>query len=630
MRILSGFILILIFFNAASIKASNELDSLRKIIRFEKDEIKVAIALTILGDRIFFTYPDSALVYLELSEYKMQKILNTPSIHDTIKRKLFYYMAANYGDRGSIFLQKGDVPEAFSYYNMAMKINEKYQNTYGIASNLSNIGYIYQSRLNDNKRAIECYTKVLLLADKLGASFRWLKGNTLSSIAETYRESGNISLAVYYNDISYTINKQERNLTGLANALNIRAKILNDQNRISKAIQAAEESNTLYLQSGDLEGYSGNLILLGNLLISRNELPKAENALKEAIEVSTRNNYRINVKEASEALKQIYFRQKRWKEAADMSELHGNITDSIENKSMLTKTIRDLINFENKNRALEDSLRFMSEQLKKDKQIQRQEIQIKQQKLMRNTAIGGTLVLLAAVLILFFRYRLIQKQKENQLQINALETEQKLLRAQMNPHFINNSLNSIQGLILENESIEAGEYLATFSRLTRAILDQTNRKTIPLSKEIETLILYLEMEELRFDNKFKYRIDLTNDMHPESIFIPPLLIQPFVENSILHGIMPKAGTGEIIVDFKVTGKKLNCTITDNGIGRDKAREINSQKLRQSSSMATDLAKNRLRLLNNNADNAITIKDLKSFNGMASGTSVNLIIPITNP
>jgi hypothetical protein len=94
--------------------------------------------------------------------------------------------------------------------------------------------------------------------------------------------------------------------------------------------------------------------------------------------------------------------------------------------------------------------------------------------------------------------------------------------------------------------------------------------------------------------------------------------------------MPKAGTGEIIVDFKVTGKKLNCTITDNGIGRDKAREINSQKLRQSSSMATDLAKNRLRLLNNNADNAITIKDLKSFNGMASGTSVNLIIPITNP
>ena len=587
----------------------------------------MAIAMTTLGDRIFFSYPDSALNLFDRSEKLFQQILQGKNSKDPLKKQLNYYLAALYSDRGSIYLQKGDIPFALSYYNQAMFINEEQKNEYGIASNLSNIGYIYLTNLNDLNRAYECYDKALKITNKLGKKYRWLAGNILSIISEIYFKKNDIPLALEYIEKSLNISQQEGNLTGMADAFNNRAKVYLKLNKISQAIGESLKSNSFYEKAGDKEGYSKNLILLGELYFKQNNFSLAEEQLSEAIKTARENNYRSIIKEASSLLQKIYFRQGKWKESAEMAEMNNQIRDSIENTGVSMKILRDLIYFENRNEALRDSIRFISAQREKDKQIQKQQLQNEEQKLLRNAIIFGLIGLIVMGAILFNRYRISRQQKENILQITALETEQKLLRAQMNPHFINNSLNSIQSLILENEPIEAGEYLATFSRLTRAIMDQTNKKSIPLGKEIETLKMYLEMEMLRFSDKFDFKIELHPDVNPENLFIPPLLIQPFVENSILHGIIHLEGKGEIIVSFKKNNVTLTCTITDNGIGREKSKEINSQKMRQGNSMATELAKNRLRLMNRNPSRGVRIIDLKNEKLEAIGTRVILNIPL---
>jgi LytS/YehU family sensor histidine kinase len=292
-----------------------------------------------------------------------------------------------------------------------------------------------------------------------------------------------------------------------------------------------------------------------------------------------------------------------------------------------TKVIRDLVYYENENRTLEDSLSQITGQLERDAKIRKQEEIINKQTEYRNLLIIGLLILASVSFILLNRYRLNVKNKQNQLKIDSLETEQKLLRAQMNPHFINNALNSIQSLILENEPAEAGEYLVTFSRLTRAILEQTRKKYISLNKEIETLRMYLEMERLRFDNKFDYEISLSENLVPETIYIPPLLIQPFAENAILHGIVHKNGNGTISITFNRANGNLRCIIQDDGIGRKMAKEINENKSRSGDSIATKIAIERLNLMDQNG--SIEFEDLKDEQQNASGTRVIINMPLNN-
>ncbi len=346
----------------------------------------------------------------------------------------------------------------------------------------------------------------------------------------------------------------------------------------------------------------------------------------EAMRIAERNNYRNIIKEAAFLMKRIFKEQDKYQEALRMNDLYNSMRDTTENKDVQAQMIRDLMYFENRNKALVDSIRFVSAQQEKDNKIRQQQIMIEGQKKLRNAFIVIVLFVLIGGLLLFNRYRLSQKLKRNELQVNSLETQQKLLRAQMNPHFINNALNSIQSLILGNETELAGEYLATFSRLTRAILEQTRKTSIPLSKEVETLGMYLEMEKLRFDNKFDYEIKVDDNINPETVSIPPLLIQPFAENSILHGIIHKQGKGKVTVGFTQQNGTVTCVIEDNGVGREKSREINSRKTKKASSVATHLAHDRLTLINQNQKRSIEIIDLKDETGNPSGTKVVLTIP----
>jgi LytS/YehU family sensor histidine kinase len=206
------------------------------------------------------------------------------------------------------------------------------------------------------------------------------------------------------------------------------------------------------------------------------------------------------------------------------------------------------------------------------------------------------------------------------------------LKAQMNPHFIFNVLNSIQEIVLLNDKKQANNYLGKFSDLMRLILDQSNKVAITLDDELRSLKLYLELEALRFEEYFKYEIIVADMLYTYNIYIPAMLIQPYVENAIKHGLMHKHGEKNLLLSFSLFNEHtLLCVITDNGIGRKRSSEINRMREKKHTSFATGATQRRLELLNQGKAQTITVSfvDLFDANGNGSGTKVLLYIPLVS-
>ena len=163
-----------------------------------------------------------------------------------------------------------------------------------------------------------------------------------------------------------------------------------------------------------------------------------------------------------------------------------------------------------------------------------------------------------------------------ELHQQATELEMQALRAQMNPHFIFNSLNSINRFILQNNKAQASEYLTKFSRLVRLILQNSQAALISLESELESLRLYLELEAVRFDHHFEFKISVENDLDISALKVPPLIIQPYAENAIWHGLMHKEERGHLEIRIFQQQEILCCRINDDGIGRKKAAELKSK------------------------------------------------------
>jgi ligand-binding sensor domain-containing protein len=212
---------------------------------------------------------------------------------------------------------------------------------------------------------------------------------------------------------------------------------------------------------------------------------------------------------------------------------------------------------------------------------------------------------------------LMQKTYEQKL----AESEMKVLRSQMNPHFMFNTLNSINSYIIQNKTTLASEYLTTFSKLMRSILDLSKQETVPLAKEVNALNMYLELESLRLENKFDYSISIDKSMDDDNVRIPSLIIQPFVENAIWHGLNNKKIKGNIFIEIKESSKNiLQITIEDDGIGRKAASEIKLEQIKHKS-YGINITINRLKLLSNN--NSVTFYDLYDESNIAAGTKVTI-------
>ena len=237
-----------------------------------------------------------------------------------------------------------------------------------------------------------------------------------------------------------------------------------------------------------------------------------------------------------------------------------------------------------------------------------------------------------AYVIVRHRSRVIMQKREQRRKINELEMQmaqlkQKTLQLQMNPHVIFNTLNSIQQYIIEHDVDKAVSYLSSFSKLMRRILNNSNEKFIPLSDEIDAVSLYLNLESMRLGNRFSYEISVAPDLDADNIEVAPLIIQPFVENAIIHGLVPKKENCFLKVALsKADEGKLLCVIEDNGVGRKYSEKL-KQKNGSHKSYGMSITRRRLEMLSriSNDDFSVDIVDLYDDKGEASGTRINIMI-----
>jgi len=239
------------------------------------------------------------------------------------------------------------------------------------------------------------------------------------------------------------------------------------------------------------------------------------------------------------------------------------------------------------------------------------------------------IIFLCGILV---RIRLIKKKEEEKTRLNKMlgELELTALKAQMNPHFIFNSLGSIQNLINRDKKTEANIYLSKFAKLLRLTLDNSDKKEIPLADEINMLELYLGLEALRFNNQFEYKIEMGESVDIYEVKIPTMILQPFCENAIKHGLLPKKADAHLLLQFEVTSdNSLHCVVQDNGIGRVQREKLKESSVSGHISKGIKITRNRLELVNQlrNRPAEIRITDLYDDNGNAIGTKVDILIPL---
>jgi len=236
------------------------------------------------------------------------------------------------------------------------------------------------------------------------------------------------------------------------------------------------------------------------------------------------------------------------------------------------------------------------------------------------------MLMLATALLVTWRSRVLRSKALMQAEYDARITELELssLRARMHPHFIFNSLNSIKSFIAANEPRTATRYLNKFAQLVRSILNDSGKAEVDLRSELKGLELYLELERMRFDGSFDLDLRVDPAIDPDRVLVPPLIVQPYAENAIWHGLMHKIGDRKLTINVSRENGALHITVRDNGIGREASRALNAMSARKHRSLGMSITKEVIARSGPGA--GVMVKDLKDSNDRPAGTEVHIRIP----
>nr|WP_321233195.1 histidine kinase [uncultured Psychroserpens sp.] len=609
-------------------------------------------ALGSLGDYYFYSQPSKSD-----SLYRTALELSRVLKNEKEECKLLSYI-------GMSFNEKAAADSILYYQNMSLDIALKLQDSAYIASAYGNIGNAYLIK-EEHNIAIDYYNKALVVFEAQN-NIR-LQAMTLATFANIYMDLSNHNQAISYNH-------KARNIFNNMNALHpYTSSTINIG--ISNQRLANYDEAIVYLEEGKRlsEEYGFNRLLavatlqLGNINFNHlQDYKMAEIQYKQTESLSISFEDIEGVAHANAKLGDIASIQNRDKEAIQYFKIaQENYKKLGANNSyliVLSKLIGALKKSNKKDEAilfyeelvtLKDSVYERKIELKslelltefdvaqKNKEIEIQNLKLEQQALdiekQRYTKIFLLIFSSLLLILLYFVWRTNKYKKLNQhhkIKSRRFELEQRLLRSQMNPHFIFNALNSIQSYVSENNTLDSEIYLSRFSHLMRQILEHSQEEFIPLTDDLNALESYLSLEQLRFENSFDYAIK-KEDSSLEYIMIPPMIFQPFVENAILHGIEPKESKGMILISIERSNTVnanekfgvLKCSIEDNGIGRVEAGKKDDSPNRQHLSIAMKLIRERLanytELTNSVYD--IKIEDLYD-NEKSLGTKIHIEIP----
>jgi Histidine kinase/Tetratricopeptide repeat len=544
-----SFIWLLFVLCVNSTAAQQEADSLRKIIRNEKQDSSKVSSLLNLANVIIWQNPSEAMLYTDSAFELATKIKWQKGIALALRQK------------GLVFYQLSDLVNAMEYSLKALKAGTFGNNDLFHASVDNNLANIYAD-MGQYQKALEFYNQYKTISEKLND--RTNEMNALVNIGNVYTEMHDLASGLNYFQKALDIakDKGDKNMQGMI--LNNMGVIFAENRQFDEAINSFRNSIVLTGAEGNRSAKATALSEMAKVYLNQKKYGQsiafarqALTASKEAQVIEWQRDAYQTLATAEQALHQPA-------QALSDFKQYISLRDSILNSQKREELTRKEMQFQFDRKQ-------ESEKAEQDRKALLAVAAINRQRYLKNiVALCASVVLIAAVVIFLFYKRkrdAVERQKEAEQKASVSEIEMKVLRLQMNPHFIFNSLNSICDYIINHDPKGAENYLIKFSKVMRYILEYADQKEVSLSEDIKVLEWYMQLEALRLENKFNYEIKIDRSLDPDITMIPPLLFQPFVENSIWHGISGKKDRGKIMIEINRDREMLDCIIEDNGTGR---------------------------------------------------------------
>ncbi len=580
----------------AARKHLNEAEKIKN-----NDEISKAYRVLAISN-MFLNNKDSSLFYANLSLNFARRSASENAVLNTFKiQSEIYNHFGMIGQSTSVLIKFIDEAEE----------NRDYKNicwgTIQIADKSFQIRYYNEAKTY--------YRKALSIAEKNNATF-------YKSVI--YRGLSEVALALQDSDESYTylekclpLIKEWEESTNLPLTMLTKAKILIYLNQYEQANNELATARSQFKHLGDKVGESISLHLIGQLFFKQKEWKLSESYFNKSLNLLEGyefNSYRL---ENHKFLAQVYANKQDFTRAyANLQEYqkYTNINSSISS----TKAINELTQMYS--RELREYRIKEQGQVISNQQKEKELLALKSEKQF-STIILIVIVLTSIIIISIFYFRQLKIKQQTQ----EIEMSQTLLRTQMNPHFIFNAMSVIQGYIYENDPTKSSKFLVSFSKLIRLILENSPKEFITIETEIDILDKYLKTQKLRFENRFDFKISVPDELLFKKVLIPPMITQPFVENSIEHGQLNIVENGHIHIEFKEENEMLFVKIEDNGVGRKESARKNLKK--DHKSMALNITKERVKILNKKYRSKATVEIGDLQEGEYSGTLVELNLPL---
>ncbi|QIE60854.1 tetratricopeptide repeat protein [Rasiella rasia] len=521
-------------------------------------------------------------------------------------------MANCYNNIGTIYSDQSNYPRALEYYNKSLTIDEKLNDTIGISNTLNNMGIIYKNIQNYDK-AIEIYERALKFQNN-----NLEKRNSaeiLNNLGLAYKNKGEYKQAHNYLKEALGFSEQIKNKLYIATILNNIGDVhlMLKENQI--ALNYFERAKKIHLEVDNQRGLCNSYLGIAKAYTNQKKYSSALMNALESNKIAADLQLLDYQRDGQKLLSEIYDNLGNYENALTAHQQFKVISDSIFNKQNIEKITQ--LEYDYKYKQALDSANLR--ELKLTKTVKSTSADL--EKSQRNLLLGVIAFLLMSLVFLGIVFFL--KLRNEKIKTQNIVIEQKLLRSQMTPHFIFNSLSVLQGMILNKEDKKSVTYLSKFSKLLRITLENSRDKIVPLQQELQAVTNYLELQNLEEIQLYKYSITVDNSIDKSLVQIPPMLIQPFVENAIEHAFVNKKENREIVIQISHKDDRLLCTIADNGIGiQKKTSHTNKEK----KSLATVITKERLKFLSKDFKRAgaITIEDRQKYN--QQGTIVTLEIP----
>lgn len=615
-----------------------ELDSLRKVFKTLQDTSRVTVAIKIAQHHFLLNKTDSAAYYTTLASEILKASQVTSPRHEI----------GIYTLEGNIANQKRLYDVGLEKHQKVLEIAQTHKNKRGESTALSNLGTTYLSLraydkalthfyasldidkvIGNVKGEYVMYTNIAAVMAEMGRyeeakAYRLRVLNrakekddwysyflATASLGGIYKKLEMIDSAYYYETLAYEKSREVGNtvfqsilLKDMARTLILKKNFEKASNYVEKALElidTSDYSNMAFLYNYKAEASFG----LNQTQMAMEFAEKSYGYAKKSGRDFLLNNAYLQLYEFNK-------KQNNLKEALSYHELYMAINDSIFTKEKINK----LQNIEIEYRTTQKEAEIRK--LKQDQEIQ--SLQIRQRNLWL-LLLGSGACLLGLVAYFIYRQRMMRKELE------LMQSEQRLLRTQMNPHFFFHALSSIQQFILkEADTREAVLYLSKFSRLMRNVLEGSRTEVITLGEEIESISHYIELQQLRYGDRFDFKLHIDEELEVSDWAFPPMLLQPIIENAIEHGLIPKKEEGQLYISFKKAQENLEVIVEDNGIGR-KETVPGTQPYRKS--VALSVMKERIQLINKREKDPTTfsIVDLQDEKGEAAGTKVIFTFPL---